>query len=260
MVSDSVIIKSDDEVEQMRAACLVASDVLDYIGEFVAPGVSTGGLDKLCHEYMVAQNVIPAPLNYQPAGHSPYPKATCISVNNQVCHGVPRDDCVLKSGDIINIDITVIKDGWHGDTSRMYYVGKVERKAAHLCEVTLECLWRGIESVRAGAPLNAIGEAIEKHAKQNNFSVVREYCGHGIGRAFHEPPQVVHYKSPNEGGLVLKENMVFTIEPMINVGRADVKVQKDGWTVVTRDRSLSAQWEHTICVKKEGAQVLTHRQ
>ncbi len=259
MSKNYITIKTAEEINQMRVACLLASDVLDYIGEFVKVGVTTAYLDKLCHDYMTEHNAVPAPLNYAPNGHPPYPKATCISINNQVCHGVPSDDRVLKEGDIINIDVTVIKDEWHGDSSRMYYAGEPNRKAAHLCEITLECLWQGINVVQEGVSLAVIGAAIEAHAHKHNYGVVREYCGHGIGRLFHEQPQVVHYKTEENAHIILKENMVFTIEPMINAGRSAVKVLNDQWTVVTRDRSLSAQWEHTICVKKGGVDVLTCR-
>ena len=249
-------VKNADDIAKMRVAGRLAADVLDYIAGFVRPGVSTGKLDSLCHDYITSHNARPAPLNYAPPGHSPYPRSTCISVNHQVCHGIPDDSRLLKSGDIVNIDVTVVKDGWHGDTGRMFYVGDSPRKARRLCEVARECLWLGMAAVRAGAQLNDIGRAIQRHAEANQYSVVRDFCGHGLGRSFHEPPQVLHFdnggKSPT-----LAANMVFTIEPMINAGRAAVKMLSDNWTVVTRDRSLSAQWEHTVRVTEDGFEALT---
>ena len=240
----------------MKVAGRLASEVLDFITPHVKPGMTTAQLDKLCHEYMVnVQGTIPAPLNYAPPGHRPYPKSICTSVNHQVCHGVPGDK-VLRNGDIVNIDITVIKDGWHGDTSRMFYVGEPSVQAKRLCEVTYECMWKGIAVVRPGATLGDIGFAIQKHAEANGFSVVREFCGHGIGQKFHEEPQVLHYGRP--GTLEeLVPGMIFTIEPMINAGKRDIKEFGDGWTIVTKDRSLSAQWEHTIVVTETGYEVLT---
>ena len=240
----------------MRVAGRLAGEVLDFITPHVKPGVSTGHLDKLCHDYMVkVQGTIPAPLDYAPPGHRPYPKSICTSVNHQVCHGVPGDK-VLKQGDIVNIDITVIKDGWHGDTSRMFYVGEPSIQARRLCETTYECMWRGIAQVRPGATLGDIGHAIQRHAEANGYSVVREFCGHGIGRRFHEEPQVVHYGRPGQG-MPLEAGMTFTIEPMINAGRRDIRALADGWTIVTADHSLSAQWEHMILVTPEGFEVLT---
>jgi len=252
----TISIKSGAEIEGMRVAGRLASEVLDYITPFVKPGVSTGELDKLCHDYMVdVQGTIPAPLNYAPPGHVPYPKSICSSVNNQVCHGVPGDK-ILKNGDIVNLDITVIKDGWHGDTSRMFVAGETSIQARRLIQVTYESMWIGISQVKPGARLGDIGHAIQRHAEQNGYSVVREFCGHGIGQNFHEEPQVLHYGKPGTG-LVLEAGMTFTIEPMINAGRRDIRQLPDGWTIVTKDRSLSAQWEHTVLVTADGFEVLT---
>ena len=253
----SVVIKNAEEIEKMRLAGRLAAEVLDFIGPHVQPGVTTAELDRLCHDYMVnVQGTIPAPLNYAPPGYSPYPKSICTSVNHQVCHGVPGDK-KLKRGDIVNIDITVIKDGFHGDTSRMFIVGgETSILAKRLCAVTYECLWLGIEQVRPGAHLGDIGHAIQRHAESHGFSVVREFCGHGIGRKFHEEPQVLHYGKPGSG-LELRPGMIFTIEPMINAGKAAISELPDGWTIVTKDRSLSAQWEHTVLVTETGYEVLT---
>jgi len=252
----TISIKSGAEIEGMRIAGRLASEVLDYITPFVKPGVSTGELDKLCHDYMVdVQGTIPAPLNYAPPGHVPYPKSICTSVNNQVCHGVPGDK-ILKNGDIVNLDITVIKDSWHGDTSRMFVAGETSIQARRLIQVTYESMWVGISRVKPGARLGDIGHAIQRHAEQNGYSVVREFCGHGIGQNFHEEPQVLHYGKPGTG-LVLEAGMTFTIEPMINAGRRDIRQLPDGWTIVTKDRSLSAQWEHTVLVTADGFEVLT---
>jgi methionyl aminopeptidase len=252
----SVNIKNPEEVERMRVAGRLAAEVLDFIGPHVKPGVTTGRLDELCHGYMVdVQHTVPAPLNYAPPGHAPFPKSICTSVNHQVCHGVPGDR-VLKNGDIVNIDITVIKDGYHGDTSRMFYVGEPSIQARRLCVVTYECMWRGIRRVRAGAHLGDIGQAIQKHAETNGFSVVREFCGHGIGRKFHEEPQVLHYGRAGTG-MKLLPGMIFTIEPMINAGRRDIRQLADGWSIVTADHSLSAQWEHTVLVTDTGYEVMT---
>jgi methionyl aminopeptidase len=252
----SVTIKSPDEVEKMRVAGRLASEVLDYIAPYVRPGVTTEELDGLCHEYMVrVQRTIPAPLNYAPPGYPPYPKSVCTSVNHVVCHGVPGIKR-LKSGDIINIDITVIKDGFHGDTSRMFYVGEPPIQARRLVEATYECMWLGIRSVCPGAYLGDIGHAIQTHAEKHGFSVVREFCGHGIGRRFHEEPQVLHYGRP-QTGLKLQPGMTFTVEPMINAGKAGIRQLADGWTIVTKDHSLSAQWEHTVLVTAAGYEVLT---
>jgi len=240
----------------MRIAGRLTGEVLDYIQPFVKPGVTTGELDKLCHDYMVnVQGTIPAPLNYAPNGHRPYPKSICTSVNHQVCHGVPGER-KLKPGDIVNLDITVIKDGFHGDSSRMYYVGEPPIQARRLCEISYECLWLGIAAVGPGAHLGDIGHAVQKYAEDQGFSVVREYCGHGIGRAFHEEPQVLHYGKRGDGPR-LESGMIFTIEPMINAGKRDIRQLGDGWTIVTKDHSLSAQWEHTILVTDSGYEVLT---
>ena len=252
----TITIKSGPDIEGMRVAGRLASEVLDYITPFVAPGISTGELDRLCHDYMVnVQGTIPAPLNYAPPGHAPYPKSICTSVNEQVCHGVPGEK-VLKSGDIVNLDITVIKDGWHGDTSRMFRVGESSIQAKRLVQITYESMWIGISKVRPGARLGDIGHAIQRYAENSGYSVVREFCGHGIGRAFHEEPQVLHYGQSGTG-LTLEAGMCFTIEPMINAGRRDIRQKNDGWSIVTKDHSLSAQWEHTILVTPEGFEVLT---
>ena len=251
-----IVIKSADEIARMRIAGRLAAEVLDYIAPFVQPGVTTGELDKLCHDYMVdVQGCIPAPLHYAPHGHKPYPKSICTSVNHQVCHGVPGDK-KLKVGDVVNLDITTIKDGWHGDTSRMYAVGEISIQAKRLTEITYECMWKGIEQVRPGNRFGDIGHAIQKYAEANGYSVVREFCGHGIGRKFHEDPQVLHYGKAASGE-VLVPGMIFTIEPMINAGRKDIRMLGDGWTVVTKDHALSAQWEHTILVTETGWEVLT---
>jgi methionyl aminopeptidase len=252
----AVILKSPEEIEKMRVAGRLAAEVLDYIGPLVKPGITTGEIDRLCHDYMVnVQKVTPAPLDYAPPGYQPFPKSICTSVNHVVCHGVPGEKR-LKSGDIVNIDITVIKDGYHGDTSRMFYVGQPSIQARRLCEVTFECMWRGIAAVRAGAYLGDVGHAIQTHAEQHGFSVVREFCGHGIGRKFHEEPQVLHYGRARTG-LRLEAGMTFTVEPMINAGRPDIRQLADGWTVVTKDHSLSAQWEHTVLVTESGYEILT---
>ena len=252
----SITIKNDTDIEKMRIAGKLASEVLDYITPFVQPGVTTGELDKLCHDYMVnVQGTIPAPLNYAPPGHIPYPKSICTSVNQQVCHGVPGEK-ILKSGDIVNLDITVIKDGYHGDTSRMFCVGTPSIQAKRLCDITYECMWLGIAQVRPGATLGDIGHVIQKHAEGSGYSVVREFCGHGIGKKFHEDPQVLHYGRPGTG-LKLQQGMMFTIEPMINAGKRDIRQLGDGWSIVTKDRSLSAQWEHTILVTANGYEVMT---
>ena len=252
----SITIKNPDEIEKMRIAGRLASEVLDFITPYVKPGVTTGELDKLCHEYQVdVQGCIPAPLNYAPPGHAPYPKSICASVNHQVCHGVPGEK-KLKQGDVVNLDITVIKHGWHGDTSRMFYVGEPTIQARRLTEVTYECMWKGISVVRAGARLGDIGAIIQRHAEEHGYSVVREFCGHGIGRKFHEEPQVLHYGKADTGP-ILQPGMIFTIEPMINAGKRDIRMLGDGWTVVTKDHSLSAQWEHTVLVTESGFEVLT---
>ncbi|HSH72774.1 MAG TPA: type I methionyl aminopeptidase [Methylophilaceae bacterium] len=252
----AVTIKNEVDIQKMRIAGKLGSEVLDFITPYVQPGISTGELDKLCHDYMVnVQKVIPAPLNYAPSGHTPYPKSICTSVNHQICHGVPGEK-VLKNGDIVNLDITVIKDGYHGDTSRMFYVGEPSIQAKRLCEITYDCMWIGISKVKPGATLGDIGHFIQVHAEKNGFSVVREFCGHGIGKKFHEDPQVLHYGKPGTG-MKLQAGMIFTIEPMINAGKRDIKQLGDGWTIVTKDHSLSAQWEHTVLVTETGYEVLT---
>ena len=239
--------------EGMRKAGQLASDVLDYITPFVKVGVATGTLDDLMHEYIVKHGATPAPLNYKG-----YPKATCISINHVICHGIPSQERKLKADDILNIDTTVILDGWHGDTSRMYYVNenKTPIKAKRLVQATYECLWKGIEAVKPGNTFGDIGHAIESHAKTYRYGVVRDFVGHGIGENFHEAPNVFHYGEPKTGA-VLEEGMVFTIEPMINIGKPDMKILADGWTAVTRDRTLSAQMEHTLGVTKDGYEIFT---
>ena len=251
-----VTIKTAEEIEKMRVAGRLAAEVLDYIAPLIKAGMTTGEIDRLCHAYMVEeQAATPAPLHYAPPGYQPYPKSVCTSVNHVVCHGVPGDK-KLKNGDIVNIDITVIKDGFHGDTSRMFYVGQPSIQARRLCDVTYECMWRGIEAVKPAAHLGDIGYAIQSYAESHGFSVVREFCGHGIGRKFHEEPQVLHYGRAGTG-LKLQAGMIFTVEPMINAGKADVRQLADGWTIVTKDHSLSAQWEHTVLVTDNGYEVLT---
>jgi methionyl aminopeptidase len=252
----SVNLKTEDDIAKMRVAGRLAAEVLDYITPHVQPGVTTGELDRLCHEYMRdTQQTIPAPLNYAPPGHVPYPASICTSVNHVVCHGIPGDKR-LKPGDIVNLDITVIKDGFHGDTSRMFCVGQASIQAKRLVDVTYEAMWRGIREVRPGAHLGDIGATIQKFAEGQGYSIVREFCGHGIGKQFHEEPQVLHYGRPGTG-LKLLPGMTFTIEPMINAGRPGIRGLADGWTIVTADHSLSAQWEHTILVTAEGHEVLT---
>ena len=249
-----VDIKSKTDIEKMRIAGKLASEVLEMIGQYVKPGVSTEELDQICHDYIVKeQNAIPAPLNYKG-----FPKSICTSVNHQVCHGIPSDDKILKESDIINIDVTVIKEGFHGDTSKMYHVGKPSILAERLCKVTQECMYQAISIVKPGLHIGNIGAVIQKHAYDNNFSVVKDYCGHGIGKNFHESPQILHYGIKNTG-IRLEEGMTFTIEPMINSGKYKTKLLNDGWTVVTQDHSLSAQWEHTILVTNNGYEILTLR-
>src|SRR3972149_1392856 len=251
-----VSLKTSDEVEKMRVAGRLAAEVLDYIEPRVRAGVSTAQLNDLCHAYMVeVQGTIPAPLNYAPPGYKPFPKSICTSVNHQVCHGIPGDR-VLKQGDILNIDVTVIKDGFHGDSSRMFQIGEPGIQARRLVGGAYECLGRGIAQVRPGAQLGDIGAAIQTHAERHGYSIVREFCGHGIGRKFHEEPQVLHYGKPNTG-LRLEPGMTFTIEPMVNAGKPAIRELADGWTIVTKDHSLSAQWEHTVLVTEGGYEVLT---
>lgn len=246
-----VTFKTAAEIEQMRVACRLAAEVLEMIEPYVVPGVSTAELDRLCHDYIVdIQQAIPAPLNY----HG-FPKSICTSINHVVCHGIPNEKR-LKDGDVVNVDITVIKDGFHGDTSKMFIVGNVSTKARRLVDTAYECLLTGLALVRPGARLGDIGAAIQALAESRNYSVVREYCGHGIGREFHEEPQVLHYGRPHTG-LKLQAGMTFTVEPMINAGKAGIRQLADGWTIVTKDHSLSAQWEHTVLVTNSGHEVLT---
>ena len=254
-VTLGVVLKSAEDIEKMRIAGQLAAQALEMIEPHVQPGITTGELDKICHDYITqTQQAIPAPLNYRG-----FPKSICTSINQVVCHGIPSDNKVLKDGDIINIDITVIKDGWHGDTSKMFAVGSVATHAKKLMSVTQECLYLGIEAVKPGVTLGDIGSLIYQHATKNHYSVVREYCGHGIGQVFHEDPQVLHYGKPGQG-LVLEEGMTFTIEPMLNAGKRHTKLNKhDGWTVETKDGRLSAQWEHTLAVTSDGFDVLTTR-
>jgi len=252
----TIQIKTPEEIEKMRVAGRLAAEVLDFIAPRVRPGITTGEIDRLCHEYMVkVQKTVPAPLNYAPPGYQPYPKSICTSINHQVCHGIPGEK-QLKHGDIVNIDVTVIKDGYHGDTSRMFYAGEPAIQARRLCEITYECMWLGIQTVKPGARLGDIGAAIQKHAEEQGYSVVREFCGHGIGSKFHEEPQVLHYGRTGTG-IPLQPGMIFTIEPMINAGKAGIRELADGWTIVTKDHSLSAQWEHTVLVTDTGHEVLT---
>ncbi len=254
----TITLKDQAGIEGMRLAGRLASEVLDHLTPFIKPGITTNEIDRLAHAYMTeVQRTIPAPLGYQPPGYAPYPKSLCTSVNHVVCHGIPNDK-PLKKGDIVNVDVTVIKDGWHGDTSRMFLVGDCSIAARRLCQITYEAMWHGITKVRPGARLGDVGHAIQVFAERQGYSIVREFCGHGIGRKFHEEPQVLHYGRP--GTLEeLQAGMVFTIEPMINLGKRDIKdgPEKDGWTIVTRDHSLSAQWEHTVLVTPTGYEVLT---
>jgi methionyl aminopeptidase len=248
-------IKTASEIEKMRVAGRLAADVLQMIGPYVKKGVTTNELNQICHDYIVdVQKCIPAPLNY---GSPPFPKSICTSVNHVICHGIPSDK-KLKDGDSVNIDVTVIADGYHGDTSKMFVVGKPSILTERLIRITQECLYLGINMVKPGARLGDIGHAIQKHAESHNYSIVREYCGHGIGANFHEEPQVVHYGKPNTGE-PLEAGMCFTIEPMVNAGKRYSKVLPDKWTVVTKDRSLSAQWEHTLLVTETGVEILTLR-
>lgn len=247
----AVTIKTSEQQEKMRVAGRLAADVLDMIGDYVKPGITTGELDRICHEYITTvQDAIPAPLNYRG-----FPKSICTSVNHVVCHGIPGDK-KLKAGDAINIDITVIKDGFHGDTSRMYFAGKPSIQAKRLSEITFESMWLGIQELAPGKHLGDIGAAVQRNVEKNRFSVVREYCGHGIGEVFHEEPQVLHYGKRGTG-LELSEGMTLTVEPMVNAGKANVRLMPDGWTVITKDHSLSAQWEHTCLITNDGFEVLT---
>lgn len=251
----SAIIKTPEEIEKMRIAGKLASEVLQMIGPYVKKGVTTDELNQICHDYIVEkQQGIPAPLHY---GHPPFPKSICTSVNHVICHGIPADK-KLKDGDIINIDVTVKKDGYHGDTSKMFVVGKPSILAERLIRITQESLYMAIKMVKPGVRLGDIGHVIQQHAEKHNYSIVREYCGHGIGASFHEEPQVVHYGRPNTGE-ELQAGMCFTIEPMVNAGKRYSKILPDQWTVVTKDRSLSAQWEHTLLVLEDGVEILTLR-
>ena len=250
----NISIKNFEDIEKMRIAGKLAAEVLEMITPFVKPGVSTGELDKLCYDHIVnVQNAIPANVGYKG-----YEKTICSSINQVICHGIPNSEKFLKDGDILNIDVTVIKDGWHGDTSKMFLVGKCAPHNQRLVQITQECLYKGIEAVKPGAYLGDIGHAIQKHAEKNYYSVVEDYCGHGIGKIYHEEPQILHYGKPGTG-IQLKEGMCFTIEPMINQGTKYCKTLNDGWTVETKDGRNSAQWEHTIAVTKTGSEILTKR-
>ena len=255
----SITIKDAADIEGMRVACRLASEVLDHIAPHILPGITTAEIDRLGAECMAQQGTISATVGYQPPGYPPYPASLCTSVNHVVCHGIPNDK-PLKKGDIVNVDVTVItKDGWYGDNSRMFLIGGEAActvQARRLCQVTFEAMWKGIAMVKPGVRLGDIGHAIQTYAEGNGYTVVREFCGHGIGQRFHEDPQVLHYGRP--GTLEeLKPGMTFTIEPMINAGKRDIKEMNDGWTIVTKDRSLSAQWEHTVLVTPTGYEVLT---
>jgi methionyl aminopeptidase len=250
----TIQLRSADDIAKMRVAGRLAAEVLELIGQYVVPGVSTEELDKICHDHIVdVQKAIPACLGYRG-----FPKSVCTSVNHVVCHGIPSEKKILKNGDIINIDVTVIKEGWYGDTSKMYIVGDVAPHAQRLIDISQECLYKAIDMVRPGIRLGDIGHVIQTHAEANYYSVVRDYCGHGIGMEFHEEPQVLHYGKPDTG-LVLEEGMTFTIEPMVNAGKYSTKIKSDGWTVETRDGRLSSQWEHTMVVTSTGVEVLTAR-
>ena len=247
----TVTIKNESEIAKMRIAGRLAADVLDMIGDYVKPGVTTDELDRICHEYITGvQDAVPAPLNYRG-----FPKSICTSVNHVVCHGIPGEK-KLKAGDAINIDVTVIKDGYHGDTSRMFFAGKPPIQAKRLSDIAFESMWLGIRELAPGKHLGDVGAAVQKNVEANRFSVVREYCGHGIGRHFHEDPQVLHYGKAGTG-LRLREGMTLTVEPMVNAGKRNVKLLPDGWTVVTKDHRLSAQWEHTVLITADGFEVLT---
>jgi methionyl aminopeptidase len=248
----SIIIKTPEQIEKMRSAGQFAAEVLEMIAPFVKAGVTTDEIDQRCHDYIVAKGAIPAPLNY----HG-FPKSVCTSLNHVVCHGIPNDKA-LKDGDIMNLDVTVIVDGYHGDTSRMFAIGQPSILAERLIRVTQECLYLAINMVRPGIRFGDFAAAIQQHAEANGYSIVREYCGHGIGATFHEEPQILHYGTPGTGE-VLKPGMCFTIEPMVNAGKRHTKLMRDGWTVLTKDRSLSAQWEHTLLVTETGVEVLTLR-
>ena len=246
----TVKIHGEEGFAGMRAAGRLAAETLDFITPHVAPGITTAELDRLCHEYIIDHGAVPAPLNYRG-----FPKSICTSINHVVCHGIPGER-VLKDGDILNIDVTVIQDGWHGDTSRMFFIGDVKLKARRLCDITYEAMMRGIAAVKPGAHLGDIGHAIQSYAEGLRCSVVRDFCGHGLGKVFHDAPNILHFGQPGQGE-VLKSGMFFTIEPMVNLGKPAVKVLADGWTAVTRDKSLSAQCEHSIGVTEDGAEIFT---
>ena len=258
MLTETKKPTSQEFIAGMREAGRLASEVLDHVTPFIKAGITTGELDQICHDYMVnVQKTIPAPLNYQPPGYPPFPKSICTSVNDVICHGIPGDR-ILKDGDVVNLDITVItQTGYYGDTSRMFAVGEPSILAKRLSQITYECMWLGIAQVKPGCTLGDIGYAIQTHAENAGYSVVREYCGHGIGQVFHDEPQIVHYGKPGLGEQ-LHEGMTFTIEPMINAGKRDIRTMPDQWTVKTKDRSLSAQWEHTCLVTPTGVEVLTY--
>ncbi len=250
------LVTDPTDLDKMRAACKAAAQTLDFLAPHVKAGVTTGELDRLCMDFITNElHVTSATVGYAPPGYPPYPASICTSVNHVICHGIPGDK-VLKNGDIMNIDVTVIKDGWFGDTSRMYYIGEPSILAKRLVEATYECMWMGIEKIRPGATLGDIGHVIQTHAESQGFSVVREYCGHGVGRKFHQDPQVLHYGKQGTG-VVLQPGMIVTIEPMLNAGRKEIRQLADGWTIVTRDHSLSAQWEHSLLVTDSGYELLT---
>ena len=252
----TISCKDSEGIAGMRLAGRLAAELLDYLSPFVQSGVTTNRIDQLAHDYTTqVLGAVSAPLNYAPSGHTPFPKSICTSINHQVCHGIPNDK-PLKKGDIVNVDVTVAKDGWHGDSSRMFMVGDVSVAARRLCHLSYESMWKGIQKVRPGAYLGDVGHAIQSFAEGHGLSVVREYCGHGIGRSFHEDPQVLHYGKPGTLDRLLA-GMTLTIEPMLNAGRREVRDMGDGWTIVTKDRSLSAQWEHTVLVTETGYEVLT---
>ena len=252
----SITIKDAEGIAGMRVAGRLAGELLDYLTPFIKPGVTTNEIDRLAHDYQVnVQHSIPATLGYQPHGYAPYPKSLCTSINHVVCHGIPSDK-PLKKGDIVNVDVTIIMDGWHGDSSRMFLVGDCSIQAKRLCRVTYEAMWHGIMQVRPGGHLGDLGHAIQRFAEGQGYSIVREFCGHGVGRVFHEEPQVLHYGKPGTLDQMLP-GMIFTIEPMINAGRREIKELGDGWTIVTKDHSLSAQWEHSVLVTETGYEVLT---
>lgn len=256
----NIKIKNSEEIKKMRIAGKLAAEVLEMIEPHVVPGVTTNQLNNICHDYIVQkQHAIPAPLNYMGGNSIPFPKSICTSVNHEICHGIPSDR-ILKHGDIINIDVTVIKDGFHGDTSKMFFAGQPSILAKRLVNVTQECLYLAIQALKPGINSKIIGETIQQHAEKANFSVVREYCGHGIGKEFHEDPQILHFSSSDStNNFILQEGMIFTIEPMINAGKRYTKLKPDHWTVVTKDHSLSAQWEHTLLITKNGVEILTKR-